>query len=169
MKLTKIFIAATALFAIGCGSEPKTTNENISTNDLVEVSEAQLPKAVILVTNQETKEVRAFELDQDFSQSQLTDLSEDAKKAFTESLQGREISTKPNGNAFAIDVNNFDLPAKNTVNWFYGRYRGFYGYGFGYRFPYSYGYGFGYRGYLYGYYRPYYGYGFGYRYPTYYW
>lgn len=169
MKILNVSFLAAALLLLSCGSEINQAKyqDADQQNDLVQVSGRDIPKTIILVTNESTNEIKAYEVEANLN---LEGLSAAEKFKATADSRGKEISTKSVDSGFSVNVKDFDLPQKNAVNWFRFGYRGFYGYGYGYRFPYGYGFGYRYGGYRFSYYRPYYGYGYGYRYRNnYYW
>ena len=170
MKIFNPTFLTALLFIVSCGAELNAVKNQSGKQGLVEVSGAELPRTIILVTNETTNDTKAYELDDTLNFERMDDLSEAEKKSLTESLKGEQISTQASVSGFSINLEDFDLPKKNSISWYYGRYPGFYGYRYGYRFPYNYGYGYRYGGFRYAYYRPYFGYGYGYRYTRpYYW
>ena len=174
MKLINLFLIAAALTLGACGTELETETQTTQ-DQQVKVENAEVPKTIVLVENVETKEVKAYELEGDFENFDAENLTETQKYELAQKVGTNQIQTTPENEGFKINMDDdFDLPTKDTVNYYYRGYyrRGFYGYRYGYRFPYRYGYGYRYGGYRYGYYRPYYGYGYGYRYGYrygYYW
>ena len=167
VRILNFTFLAAALFMASCGTETNPTKDQSEDQNLVRVSGAELPKTIILITNENTNNVKAYEVNAQVSFESMKDLSEAEKNSLTQGLKGKEISTEAKKSELSVNMEDFDLPSRNTINWYYGGYPGFYAYRYGYRFPYSYGFGFRYGGFRFAYYRPYYGYAYGYR--NYYW
>lgn len=159
MKL--ISTIAIALLLTSCGSENKKEVANNNSSELVEVEDVELPKAIVLITDLETKEVTAHEIDAELLEGKDdADLTDAEKELLIAGIQSGEIPTKIQKEGFSLNEQEFAIPQKTSVQWFYGG--GFFGYGFGFRFPYAFGFGYPFGGFGYGFFRPAFGFGYGY-------
>ncbi len=168
MRMPSTLIIAAALLVNACGVTSESDSGKVS-EELTKVENVAVPKTIVVVTDEETNEVKSYE----FSSEVSKNMTESEKADVASSLQGKEISSSENSNGFFLDADNLELPTKNSANLHRRGYRrgyrrayrrGFYGYGYGYRFPYSYNYGYRYKRYSYRYYRPQHRYSYGYRY-----
>ncbi len=168
MRMPNTLIIAATLLVSACGVNSESDAGKVS-EELTKVENAAVPKTIVVVTDEETNEVKSYELSSELSEN----MTEADKAEIAASLEGREISNSEDSNGFFLASDNLDLPSKNSANWYRRGYRrgyrrayrrSFYGYGYGYRFPYSYNYGYRYKRYSYRYYRPQYRYSYGYRY-----
>ena len=162
MKFISAMIAALTIVSCGTETVKPQNNSQEQKQELVEVKNSELPKAIVLVTDAETKEVKAYSFDESLLNGKsFENLTEAEKTAIAASLEGAEISTTLQKDTFSLNDLEISVPENSSVQWFVG---GFYGYGFGYRFRYGFGFGYPFGGFNYGFYRPFFGYGFGYPY-----